>query len=85
MLHIKVPFQDMSALWRDCLRATRNNNQSTKKELGISTWNSEGVACHFLKDKKKLDFFLFQCLEMEKKALQGMSLSNLLNVYQTAA
>ena len=49
----------MSALWRDCLRATRNNNQSTKKELGISTWNSEGVACHFLKDKKKLDFFLF--------------------------
>ena len=58
-LHIKVPFQDMSALWRDCLRANRNNNKSTKKELGISTWNSEGVPCHFLEDKKKLDFFYF--------------------------
>lgn len=49
----------MSALWRDCLRANRNNNKSTKKELGISTWNSEGVPCHFLEDKKKLDFFYF--------------------------
>ena len=42
---------------RYCLRAIRNGDQSTKKELvqkAQSTWKSEGYA----KDKEKLELFL---------------------------
>ena len=79
MSHTKVSLRDRNALRKDIVYWPLETETSLQKKNLCRRLKVHGNPKAVRKTRRSWAFF--KCLEMEKKTLQGMSISTLLKVY----